>query len=47
MKTLSCGMAVLGLLFGAVKRGRSEFLYWCEFYGGVVQRANLDGSGKT
>jgi hypothetical protein len=47
MKKLCCGLAAVGLLFGAVEQVRSDFIYWCEFNGGVVQRANLDGSGKT
>ena len=47
MKQLCCGLAAFGLLFGAVEQVRSDFIYWCEFNGGVVQRANLDGSGKT
>jgi hypothetical protein len=47
MKQLCCGLAAVGLLFGAVEQVRSDFIYWCEFNGGDIQRANLDGSGKT
>jgi hypothetical protein len=46
MKRFLCGLVVLGLLLTTMARARSDFIYWNEFDGGRIQRANLDGSGK-
>src|SRR5262245_54380160 len=46
MKHLLCAVAVLGLFFGTLGPARSDVIYWCE-NGGDIQRAYLDGSGKT
>jgi hypothetical protein len=35
------------MYLGAVSQVRSDFIYWSNFLGGSIQRANLDCSGKT
>lgn len=47
MKRLFCGLAVLGLVLGALGQARSDFIYWTDYTGGDIRRANLDGSGQT
>ncbi len=46
MKRVICGLVVLGLFLGAVGQARSDFIYWSDYFGGDVRRANLDGSGQ-
>jgi DNA-binding beta-propeller fold protein YncE len=46
-KPLLCGWAILGLLLGAMGEARSDYIYWSDFGGGDIRRANLDGSGMT
>jgi hypothetical protein len=47
LRPLTYGWAVLGVFLGAMGQARSEYIYWSDFNGGDIQRANLDGSGQT
>jgi hypothetical protein len=47
MKRFLCGLVVLGLFFAVAGQARTDFIYWTDFNGGDIQRANLDGSGQT
>jgi hypothetical protein len=46
MKRLFCGWTVLSLFFGVVGQVWSDSIYWSEIGSDVIQRANLDGTGK-
>jgi sugar lactone lactonase YvrE len=41
------GLAALFLFLGTVGQARCQFLYWADFDGGTIQRANLDGTGAV
>src|SRR5262245_21363874 len=45
-KRFLSGLAALGLFLGAVGQARSQLMYWSDFDGGDIRRANLDGSGQ-
>src|SRR5690242_10161218 len=47
MKRYLCGMVVLSLFLAIIGTARSDFIYWSEFGGGTIRRANLDGSEMT
>jgi sugar lactone lactonase YvrE len=47
MKPLFCSLLAWVLFFGAMDQARSDFIYWSDFEGGDIRRANLDGSGQT
>jgi hypothetical protein len=47
MKQLFYGLTALALFLGPIGTARADFIYWCEYSGGDIQRAHLDGSGKT
>src|SRR5262245_47866390 len=40
------GLVFLGLFFGAVDQARSDVMYWTEYDGGNIRRANLDGTDQ-
>lgn len=44
-KRIFCPLMILGLFLGATAYARADFIYWSEFGGGNIRRANLDGSG--
>ena len=41
-----CGLVVLGLFLGALGSARCDFIYWADFPGGDIRRANPDGTGQ-
>ncbi len=47
LKRFLCALAALGLFFGAAGQARPDFIYWSDFVGGSILRANLDGTGVT
>src|SRR5262249_29248091 len=47
LRPLIYGWAVMGVMLGGMGQVRSDYIYWSEFGGGNIRRANLDGSGMT
>src|SRR5438132_13214230 len=47
LKRCLCGLAALGLFFVVAGQARPDFIYWCEYGGGKIGRANLDGTEVT
>src|SRR5687768_7639715 len=47
LKRVLCRLVVLSLYLGAVGQARSDSIYWSDFFGGNIRRANLDGTGQT
>src|SRR5262245_50546560 len=45
-KRFLCGWVVLALFLGALGSARCDFVYWTDFDGGDIRRANLDGTGE-
>jgi sugar lactone lactonase YvrE len=45
-KPLLCGLAIVGLLLGAMGEARSDYIYWGDSVAGDIRRANLDGTGQ-
>jgi hypothetical protein len=37
---------VLVLFLGSIGQARSDFIYWADYFGGDIRRANTDGSGQ-
>jgi sugar lactone lactonase YvrE len=46
MKRLFSGLLSLILFFVAISQARSDSIYWTDFFGGHIWRANLDGTGQ-
>jgi sugar lactone lactonase YvrE len=40
-------LAALSLFFEAAGQTRPDFIYWCDYAGGDIRRANLDGTEQT
>ena len=41
-----CGSLALGLFLATMGEARSAYIYWSDFNGGDIRRANLDGTGQ-